>query len=111
VPTAAEIIRGIRASGRYDATVGSEAEARRLLQQAMPDAVELPVGVAGQAYLNPPPGCRKWYQLHPRSQVWVTAGPISSMQTGRGARRAREAVGATLISKQGPPVHGLDTGG
>lgn len=65
MPTEAEIIRGIQAPGRYDAVVGSEAEARRLLQQAMPDAVELPPAVSGQLYPNPPTGCRKWYQLHP----------------------------------------------
>ena len=65
MPTDAEIIRGIRTPGCYDATVGSEAEARRLLQQAMPDAVELPAAVTGQPYPNPPPGCLKWRQLHP----------------------------------------------
>src|SRR5881296_3170129 len=65
VPTEAEIIQGIQASGRYDARVGSEADARRLLQQAMPDALELPTATAGSAYPNPPAGCNKWYQLHP----------------------------------------------
>ena len=65
MPSDAEIIQGIQAPGRYDATVGSEGQARRLLQQAMPDAVELPPAVAGQPYPNPPAGRRKWYQLHP----------------------------------------------
>ena len=65
MPTDAEIVQGIQAPGRYDVVVGSEAEARGLLQQAVPDAVELPPAVAGQAYPNPPAGCRKWYQLHP----------------------------------------------
>jgi hypothetical protein len=65
VPTDAEIIRGIQAPGPYDATVASEADARRLLRQAMPDAAELPPAIAGQPYPNPPAGCRKWYQLHP----------------------------------------------
>jgi len=65
VPTDAEVIQGIRTLGRYDTTVASEAEARRLLQQAMPDAVELPPAASGQRYPNPPVGCKKWYQLHP----------------------------------------------
>jgi len=65
VPADAEIIQGIQAPGRYDATVASEDEARRLLQQAMPDAVEVPAAVAGKPYPNPPAGCRKWFQLHP----------------------------------------------
>ena len=65
MPTDAEIMQGIQAPGRYDATVVSEDEARRLLQRAMPDAVELPAAVIGQAYPNPPHGCRKWFQLHP----------------------------------------------
>ena len=65
MPTDAEIIQGILSAGRYDATVSSEDEARRLLQRAMPDAVELPPAVAGQTYANPPIGCKKWFQLHP----------------------------------------------
>ena len=63
--TDADIIQGIQAPGRYDATVASEDEARRLLQQAMPDAAEVPAAVAGLPYPNVPAGCRKWFQLHP----------------------------------------------
>ena len=63
--TDAEIIQGIRAPGRYNVIVGSEAAARRLLQQAMPSAVELLPAIAGRQYPKPPPGCLKWYQLHP----------------------------------------------
>jgi hypothetical protein len=65
VPTEAEIVRGIQAPGRYDAVVSSEDEARHLLQQAMPDAVELPAAKEGQPYPTPPGGCKKWFQLHP----------------------------------------------
>jgi hypothetical protein len=61
----AEIIRGVQTPGRYNASVGSEDEARKLLKAAMPDAVELPPGAAGQPYPNPPAGCLKWFQLHP----------------------------------------------
>jgi hypothetical protein len=68
MPTEAEIVKGITTPGRYDVTVGSEGEARRLLQQAMPNAVELPPVVPGQPYPKPPPGCKKWYQLHPPEQ-------------------------------------------
>ena len=70
MPIEADIIKGIRAPGRYHAVVGFEAEARRLLQQAMPDAVELPPVVPGQPYPKPPIGCKKWYQLHP-PEPWV----------------------------------------
>ena len=63
--TDAEIIQGISKPGRYDATVGSETDARRLLQQALPSAVELLPAVVGQPYPNPAHGCKQWYQLHP----------------------------------------------
>jgi hypothetical protein len=65
VPTDAEIILGIQTPGPYDAEATSEDHARRLLQQAMPDAVELPPAVPGKPYPSPPAGCRKWFQLHP----------------------------------------------
>jgi len=45
--------------------VASEDEARRLLQLAMPDAVELSAAVAGKPYPNSLAWCRKWFQLHP----------------------------------------------
>lgn len=63
--TDAEIVHGIVSPGRYDATVGTEADARRLLQTAMPDAVELSPAIAGHPYPAPPGGCKKWFQLHP----------------------------------------------
>jgi hypothetical protein len=65
VPTEADHIKGVRAPGRYDATVGSEAEARRIVRGAMPDAVEVPPAVAGQLYPLPDPGVNRWYQVHP----------------------------------------------
>jgi hypothetical protein len=60
-----EIIDGIRQPGRFDGTVASEEEARRLVRRALPDAVELPRAVAGQPYTGPSPGTRKWFQVHP----------------------------------------------
>ena len=65
MPTETERVKGITTPGRYDITVGSEREARHLLQRAMPDAVELPPAESGQPYPRPPLGCNKWYQLHP----------------------------------------------
>ena len=38
MPTETELVKGITTLGGYDITVGSEGEARHLLQQAMPDA-------------------------------------------------------------------------
>ena len=63
--TDAEIVQGIQAAVRYNAVAGSEAHARHLLQQAMPDALELPSAIAGRPYPKPPRGCLKWFQLHP----------------------------------------------
>ena len=63
--TDAEIVQGIQAPGRYNAVVGFEAHARRLLRQAMPGAPELPPAVAGLPYPKAPPGCLRWFQLHP----------------------------------------------
>ncbi len=63
-----EIVDGIRQPGKFDATVGSEAEAeaeaKRLVREAYPDAVELPVAADGQPYAGPPPGVKRWYQVH-----------------------------------------------
>jgi len=65
MPTDAEVIQGIQGPGRYDAIVQDEATARRLLQTALPGAIELMPASAGQPYPSPPVGCLKWYQLHP----------------------------------------------
>jgi hypothetical protein len=58
------IVQGIRQPGRFDATVASSAEATRLVREAMPDAVERPHAIAGQPYSVPPPGVKKWFQVH-----------------------------------------------
>ena len=65
VPTEADHVNRVRAPGRYDATVGSEAEARRIVQQALPHAQELSPAMAGQPYPSPPPGVKAWFQVHP----------------------------------------------
>ena len=60
-----DIIKGIQAPGRFDATVGSEAEAKRLVRTALPHAIELPPATPGQAYASPPKGAKASYQVHP----------------------------------------------
>src|SRR4051794_10288084 len=60
-----DIIKGIQAPGRFDATVGSEAEAKRLVKTALPHALELPPAMAGQVYASPPKGVKATYQVQP----------------------------------------------
>lgn len=60
-----DIIIGIGRAGRFDATVESEAEAKRLVKKALPHATELPPAVKGQLYPSPNPGVKAWYQVHP----------------------------------------------
>jgi len=60
----ADIIKGIQAPGRFDAVVGSEADARKLVETAKPHAVELPPAKTGQPY-PPPKAAKTWYQVHP----------------------------------------------
>ena len=59
-----DIIKGIQQPGRFDATVGSEADARRLVKTALPHAVELPAAQAGQPYASSPSGVKAIYQVH-----------------------------------------------
>jgi hypothetical protein len=63
--TEAEVIRGIQQPGRFDAVVGSEADALRVVRTALPHAVELPPALVGRPYPSPPPGARVWFQVHP----------------------------------------------
>ena len=65
VPTEADHIAGVNAPGKYDAVVGSEAEARRIARQALPHAQELRPAIAGQAYPLPPKGVKAWFQAQP----------------------------------------------
>jgi len=60
-----DIIKGIQAPGKFDATVGSEAEAKRLVSAALPNAVELSPAISGQPYASPPRGVKATYQVHP----------------------------------------------
>lgn len=60
-----DIVSGIQAPGRFDADASSEDDARRLIQKALPHAVEAPRAIAGEAYPSAPPGAKAWYQIHP----------------------------------------------
>jgi hypothetical protein len=65
VPTEADHVRAIQAPGRYNAIVGTEVEALRIVRQALPHATEVPPGVPGQPYPQPAPGVKTWYQVQP----------------------------------------------
>ena len=65
MPSETDHVSAIRSPGRYNATVGSEEEARRIIQQALPHATEVPRGVPGQPYPVAAPGVNAWYQVHP----------------------------------------------
>ena len=65
MPSENDYVQGVQAPGRYDATVGSEEEARRIIQHALPHTQELPPAIAGQVYPNPPAGVKAWFQVHP----------------------------------------------
>jgi hypothetical protein len=60
-----EIIKGIKAAGKFDAIVGSESEAIRIARTAVPYATELPPAVAGQIYPPTPSGVLAWFQVQP----------------------------------------------
>jgi hypothetical protein len=84
-----ELVRGIRQPGRFDATVDSEAEARRLVREALPDAVELPRAVAGQPYPAPPQGVRRWFQAHPPEPDIGNALPHVKYADWTGGKKGR----------------------
>ncbi len=59
------IVKGIKAAGKFDASVGSEAEALRAVRIALPHATELPPAIAGRPYPSPPNGAKSWFQVQP----------------------------------------------
>jgi hypothetical protein len=61
----ASTVNGIKAPGLFNDTVGSLDEARAAIKKAFPDAVELPPALPGKPYPSPPPGVKKWFQVHP----------------------------------------------
>ncbi len=60
-----EIIDSIRQPGRFDGTVASETDARRLVSTALPHAIGLPPAKSGQLYASPPHGQKAWFQVQP----------------------------------------------
>jgi hypothetical protein len=102
VPTEAEIINGVQAAGKYDVSVDSEAEARRLVQKALPHAMELPPAVGGQAYPSPPKGVKAWFQVHPPDATPASNLPnlphIKYVDWTGGKRRRGGSWGAYLLS-------------
>jgi hypothetical protein len=67
-----DIIKGVKAPGKFDATVASEADALRVARSALPHATELPPAVAGQPYPSPPKGVKAWFQVQPAEPGWET---------------------------------------
>jgi RHS repeat-associated protein len=59
------VVEGVRAPGKFDATVPSKEEALQAVRTALPDAVEVPEAVEGVPYPKPGPGVKKWYQVQP----------------------------------------------
>ena len=65
MPTDSEHLQAIQAPGRYNTTVGSEAEAIRIVQTAFPHATRIPDALSGQPYPQPALGEKAWFQVHP----------------------------------------------
>ena len=65
-----DVIKGIEAPGRFDATVASEATALRIIRRALPQAVELPPAVAGRPYPSPLAGIKAWYPMSVMFEVY-----------------------------------------
>lgn len=65
MPTEADHIKAVQAPGRYNSTVGSEDEARRIVRQALPHATEVARGTPDQPYPQAAPGVKAWYQVQP----------------------------------------------
>jgi hypothetical protein len=55
----------------------------------MPGAPELPPAFAGQPYPKPPPGCLKWYQLHPSEPSVGNARPHFKYEDWTGGKKGR----------------------
>lgn len=96
-------VRGVAAPGRYNATVGSEEEARQIVRRAMPDAVELPSGVAGEPYPIAPRGVKKWFQRQPpEPQVGNDLPHIKYEDWTRGKKGSGGSWGHISFPESGP---------
>jgi hypothetical protein len=99
-----DIIDGIRQPGRFDATVESEAEALRLVREALSDAAELPRAIAGQPYAGPPPGVKKWFQVHPREPSVANDLPHVKYADWTGGKKGRGGSWGHLFFPPTPPA-------
>src|SRR5437899_6649223 len=94
-----EIIEGIRRPGRFDAIVGSDGEAERLVRTALPHAEELPPAEPGLAYPPPPPGTEAWYQRHPPEPGVGNEFPHLKYADWTGGKKGRGGSWATCSSR------------
>jgi hypothetical protein len=103
MPTDDEIIEGIQLPGRFDAVVPSEAAGRRLIREAMPDAIELPPAIVDQPYPTPPPGVRKWFQVHPAEPAVANDLPHLKYADWTGGKKGRGGSWGHLFFPPGTP--------
>jgi hypothetical protein len=98
-----DIIKGIQSPGKFDATVGSEADAKRLVRTALPHATELPPAVAGQPYPSPPAGVRAWLQVHPAEPAVANSLPhVKYADWTKGKKGRGGTWGHIFFSPAGP---------
>jgi hypothetical protein len=93
-----EIIKGIRAPGKFDAGVGSEADAVRVVRSALPHAAELPPAIAGQPYPCPAIGVKAWFQAQPAEPSVGNDAPCEVCRLDRGQEGPRWHVGPHFLS-------------
>ncbi len=103
MPTEDDHVRGVIAPGRYNATVGSEAEARRIVRRAMPDAVEVAPAVAGEPYPLAGAGVKKWYQVQPAEPLVGNDLPhVKYEDWTRGKKKSGGSWGHLFFPPPGP---------
>ncbi len=87
MPTEADHVKAIQAPGRYNAIVGSEEQARRIVQRALPHAVEISRGAPGEPYPRAGPGTRAWYQVQPSEPAVGNNLPHVKYEDGTGGKK------------------------
>ena len=87
--TDAEIIDAIQQPGRFDAVVGSETEALKLVRDALPQAIEVTRAKVGLPYPSPPPRARQWFQVHPAEPNVANSLPHVKYADWTGGKKGR----------------------
>jgi hypothetical protein len=87
MPTEADHVDAVKKPGRYNAVVGSESEARRIVQQALPHAVEVAPAVAGKPYPRPDPNAKAWFQVQPAEPAVNHAWPHIKYEDWTGGKK------------------------